>query len=347
MKILLKVILGIVFTFSMLVGSKFHTPFEILTILDKSKIRYQISSSENLKIEKNTANKLNEQDFYVDYSNKDAPELKNYRDDYDSSPGMVEFLKKTLKKLNDGDFIAARADLLQIHSKHPKNSQIMTYIGKTYENEKQFNAAKMWYENAVKNNKIDYLAHYFLAEIYYGEKKYEDAVKEITIAHVLNRNDPDIFEKLKTIYKDAGMKYKDWDFSPRYSIIKNSDGSINLEVDKDEKVWLGYMLGKAAWKYEPGYKESMLEDPKDIPELIEEKECIAGLVAFYKNRDEGDTVTIEAIDVLIKSLDNDKVTEFILYEILLKDNPMLILLMDPKFLDTVPAYIFEYRVSKI
>lgn len=347
MKILFKVILGIVFTFSVLFAQNLHMPDEIYGIMEESKLCYSMEISESLKVEKDTTTILNEHGLYIDYSSGEVPKLKSYYRDYESSPEILDLWNTAQDNFVEKKYLLAREGYLKIHSKYPKNSQILTFIGQTYETEKNYEEAKKWYKEAIKNNNIDFMAHWFLADAYFIEGKMEDAVEEITIAHILNRNNPRIFKRLKSIYENAGMKYKDWEFLPKYKMFKDDKGEIHLIIDKNEIVWHGYMTCKAVWEYEPGYKENMLKHTEEVPTILEEKECVTCLAGYYSNLKEEVEIEVEAINTYIKALENNLANAYLLYEIVLKDNPMLILMVDPNTVDVLKEYIFEYRVSKI
>jgi tetratricopeptide (TPR) repeat protein len=347
MKILFEVILGIVFTFSLLFAQDLHNPGEIYDIMENSKLCYSMEMAESLKIEKDTTPILNEHGLYVDYSSGKIPKLKSYFNDYESSPEILDLWDKAENDFDEKNYLLAREGYLKIHSKYPKNSQILTFIGQTYESEKNYEEAKKWYKEAIKNNNIDFMAHWFLADAYFLEGKIEEAVDEITIAHILNRNNPRIFKRLKIIYETAGMKYKDWEFLPKYKIFKDDKGEIHLVMDKREKVWFGYMTCKAVWEFEPGYKENMLENADEVSSVFEEKECFTSLAQYYLNLKEEEEIEVEAINTYIETFEDNLASAFLLYEIVLKDNPLLILIVDPGTINVLKKYILEYRVNKI
>ncbi len=245
-----------------------------------------------------------------------------------------------------GEMEKARNEYIKALEISPNNSQLMTFIGQTYGIEQNYEKAEEWYKKAIKANYIDYLAHWFLADIYLIKADTKKAVEKITISHILNRNNPRLFEKLTIIYNENGMRYANWKFKPLYKMSKNDDNSISLEYDPEHSEWMMYMLCKAVWAYEPGYKENMLKNAKEIPRLVEEKECLANLVIGYKNKNMDKKSDDEALNKLIEAVDNDMLSEFILYEILLKEDPSIAYKIGKKSIEKIVDYVLKFRTEK-
>lgn len=229
----------------------------------------------------------------------------------------------------------------------PGNSQLITYIGQTYEEEYNHNEAKKWYKKAIKTNRLEYLAHWFLADIHYSEGDTKEAVYEITIAHILNRNNSSVIERLLAIYSNQGIEYLNWDFDPIYELSKNEDNSISLRYDPKHSEWVSYALCKAVWAYEPGYKDNMLLDTPNIPSLVEEVECFLNVIIAFNEKYGNQKSDDEAVNRLIKAFEKNYITEFVIYEKLLIEDPLIAYLIDKESIDMVVDYILKFRTKKI
>jgi tetratricopeptide (TPR) repeat protein len=154
----------------------------------------------------------------------------------------------------------------------------MTYVGQMYGTMKNLDKALEWYKKTIEVNYIDYLAHWLLADIYKMQGKIDSAVNEVTIAMILNRNNPRLKEFQLEIYKLAKVNQADWCFAPQVEISKVND-QVKVAFDAN---WIGYAMAKALWKYEPGYKQSMgVQD--SIYSSLEDKECLLVLMAGLIN----------------------------------------------------------------
>ncbi|MBC8484742.1 MAG: hypothetical protein H8D45_01715, partial [Bacteroidetes bacterium] len=330
-----------------LYSQEYHTPEQILLLLSKSNVTYTIESVDSDDLEKTeTESKLVQHGIYL-FKDKDGHILlNNYDNDYASDQDLLEDLQKAEKYFFKGYYEDARGLYKEILEKMPQNSQMMTFIGQSYGIEKEYDKAEKWYKKAIGTNYLDYMAHWFLADIYYIKEKYKKASDEILIAHVLNRNNPRIIDKMNVILKSNNLKYQDWKFDPGCSISEESEGKISLKYDKNEEPeWMMYMLCKALWAYEPGYKESMLENTRELSRIVEEKECLTAMAMGHKNKNEDEPSKIEALKVFMKSLENGNASEYILYEIIMKENPLLPYMIEQKKINDIVKYLLQFRIE--
>ena len=329
-------------------AQELHTPAQIIQIMSESDLKYIIGDLDITTFNNSAENlPIIDHGLYIEPDQAGILQLKNYNRLYDKHSSMREILNQAEKSYLNGKMSKARKAYLKFLSAEPKNSQLMTYIGQTYGMEQEYDKAKQWYIKAIKTNFIDYLAHWLLADIYVVKGNKLDAVKEITVAHVLNRNNPRLFDKLEEIYAFAGFKYQEWKFKPIYSISKQNDSTIVLKHDAQRPEWMIYMLCKAMWTFEPGYKEKMLNTTTEIPRIVEEKECLLNLVTAYKTQHGEKKSEIEAINKILEAMEKKQLNEFILYEILLKENPLVVYSGGKKAIQEIVKYVLAFRTTKI
>jgi tetratricopeptide (TPR) repeat protein len=259
-------------------AQEYHSPAQIFKILTESKVIYNIGSLKtDLPDEKDEDLPLNQHGVYIGKNEAGQSVLKMY----ELSPDAMVYVRNGENYFQSGEMEKARTEYLNALETSPNNSQLMTFIGQTYGIDENYQKEEEWYKKAIKANYIDYLAHWFLADIYLIKADTKKTVEEITIAHVLNRNNPRLFQKLTIIYNEKGLRYTGWKFRPHYKMAKNDDNSISPEYDSEHPEWMMYMLCKAVWAHEPGYKKNMLKNAQEIPRLVEEKECLVNLVRLH------------------------------------------------------------------
>jgi len=307
-----------------------HKPTEIAKIMKDSKLNYSIDT------------------LYVDIQDKDYSNLVNEPNTYREDSGEQMLVKKmNLSKDAQTEWDAAERAFMQDNNykearKHYKNVLDIQQdyypakieMAKTFEKEGDLEKAEASYKQAISKNYVDYMPHWLMAKDYFAEKKYDEAVSEITLASVLNRNDTAILLDLGEIYAAAHLKYEDWEFTPQYKVFK---GMKENEIKVlSQKGWRGYAVGKAIWDFEPGYPESQGEHPGK-PSLIQEKECLLSLLAGQDTmKDASDDITILAVQDAkeYKLLDG-----FIYYEELLPQNPSLVYQLPNNVIKGVKNYV--------
>lgn len=345
-KIIFLLILIFVFHSAFLYSQEYHTPEQILLLLTNSNVTYSIELADSDDLEKSEVEpKLVQHGLYLVKDQEGHLLLNNYNNDYALDQDISEDLQKAEKYFFKGYYDDAREMYKEILDEMPHNSQMMTFIGQSYGIEKEYDKAEKWYKKAISANYLDYMAHWFLADIYYIEEKYEKASDEILIAHVLNKNNPRIIDKMNVILKSNNLEYKDWKFEPECSISEESEGKISLKLDKNEPEWMMYMLCKALWAYEPGYKESMLENTRELSRIVEEKECLTAMAMGHQNKNGDEPSKIEALKVYMKSLENGNASEYILYEIIMKENPLLPYMIEQKKINDIVKYLLQFRIE--
>lgn len=221
----------------------------------------------------------------------------------------------------------------------PEYYTVMTYIGQVYGIQGKKEQAKIWYLKAIESNYIDYMAHWFLADLYAETGKNDKALEEITIAQILNRNNPRIQMSLEQIYKANKLKTPEWTFHPQVLIDSTEDKTIKIQFGNN---WMGYALGKAVWLYEPGYSESMGVKRGNVS-TITERECLVMLLSTlekkaYKKNPE--------FKVLKETLDNGEMDLYIVYEVMLPKYPAIAYSLSERTINLVKDYVIKYRGGK-
>jgi tetratricopeptide (TPR) repeat protein len=312
-----------------------HSPAEILKIMEDSKLSYEINALSKPLECIDRSNNIVDQAYY---RVKNDSSITTFT--YNLKPEAKPFLDKAEKHFAQRNLDSARIYYEKVLEIDPAYYKVMTYIGQMYGSTGNLDKALEWYQKTIALNYIDYLAHWLMADIYRMQGKINEAVNEITIANVLNRNNPRLKKLQYELYDQAKLKTDDWCFNPQMEI--SSEGS-KVKVAFDE-VWIGYALPKAIWKYEPGYKESM-GVKKDQYSTLEDKECLLNLLIALKNS-KTNTKKYPDITNLKKAVDKGFINEYIIYEIVLPEKPFAASQLSEETINKIKDYILSVRYAK-
>jgi tetratricopeptide (TPR) repeat protein len=202
--------------------------------------------------------------------------------------------------------------------------------------EGDFIEAKKWYRKAIQKNHLDFMARWFLADAMLDAKDPKGALQEITVAHILNRNNPRILNSFNTIYAANKLKTPTWTFNPQYSIDSIGPKKVKVDFDGD---WLGYALVKTVWRYEPGYAESMGGTRTEIS-TNQEREALLNLML---PKDKKEIKKMPELNALQMAMDKDLINAYIFYEIILPQYPRVASNLEPAFIEEIKEYVIQVR----
>lgn len=314
-----------------LFGQTLHTPAEIFEIMDKSSVVYELHPLETQIMPVNRTNNLNVNDSY---RVEDASQIWSHEYEIDSV--TESYYKQAEAYYHEREFIKAREIYLKALEADSSFYKVMTYIGQTYGIEKDFDTAIAWYKRTIALNYIDYMAHWFLADAYKVKGDLDKALDEITIAMILNRNNPRIEKSLKSIYALKKLDTDDWTFTPQIEIESVGENNVKIAFGED---WLGYAMVKALWNFEPGYKAAMGVEEGAFSTL-EEKESLASLMVTFDKKKLKKNPEFKALQMAVET---GRIDEFIFYEIVLPEYPFVAYQLPESFINEIKDYVIEVR----
>ncbi len=317
-------------------SQKIHTPAEILKIMADSKVSYGIEMLKTKVESKDRSENINPHDCYRVQTDS-VIETRTFKPNAEATP----LFDNAETFFGSGDFDLALKFYNQALEADTSLYYIMTYIGQIYEHKRDFENVKAWYLKAINHNYIDYMAHWFLADAYFATGDLNNAVDEITIARILNRNNPRIKDAMNRIYKKAKLNSSDWSFTPQMNLIKESDTSIKIMMNDK---WIGYAMPKALWLYEPGYKASMGVH-EGVYSTLEDKECLVDLLVSLANSGKNYTNDPQ-LSVLKKATDQGYFHEYLMYEVVLPDKPFVAFQLPRESIEKIKDYILKVRSRK-
>lgn len=297
---------------------------DILKLMEQSELVYEIAVLNTPVFKRQDGRKISNQYFLNTTDNN--VELMTYS----VSPEAADTILKGENAFQSKQYDMAIKYYKQALELEPGYSQAYTLIGDAYYMLEDYRQSRANFEEAIKRNFIDYQAHWFLADLLWNLGEREQAVHEITIAHILNVNHPDIMNKLKIFRYEIQHPWKEWDFIPQYSMNKEHDKVII----KTDPIWTGYALVKAFWKYEPryaeyrygaGYKEQLFC-------TLEEREAIRALVANNDHFENIEKIIADGFDA-----------EMVFYEIGAPQTPEIMALLPKDMFNRIVEYVNAYH----
>lgn len=317
-------------------AQELHNPAELLEILEKSTFNYTLKMLEEpievddqIAINSNTFYRIKEGDGFaaveVELSEK-AQELKEEAE--------ALFQKKEYEK--------ARLLYDELLDLNPEYTKLLVYIGQTYHLQGELKKAIPFYQKAVEQNFIDYMAHWFLGRALWDLGEVEDCLASYMVAHLLNRNHPLLMKEIIKVLAANGLEYHTWKLVPQIELERKD--SINIEVAYGSG-WMGYALAKAVWQFEPSHSEEMGET-FGVPSIAQEKEALA---ALYVSSEVGDkTLKKEPFIISFKNaIEKSQIEAYILYEIFLVQQPSIAYQLSLQNFIDLSSYIIENHCSVI
>lgn len=319
--------------------NRLSTPLEILTFMEATGTHYQIEQLYGA-VPSRPAPVLPHGAFIENIAG--IEHTREYKDFWTCAAEQNFAKARAMMNTEKPNYKKVRSYYQKILKEFPNDAQIYTLVGETYLEEKQFDKARQWLQEAIRRNPIDYLAYWDIAEMYATEGNLDSAVRNITLAHIYNRNSPRLLLRLQEIYSQNQRQYlRDWAFQPQYRVYKDT-GTQSIVIVADG-AWLTYALYKAVWEFEPDYL--YIKQKQAVTDYLFHQEMEASIGTFMtfsemKKEDKRNYPSMRAFEV---ALDNEMVEEYVFYEILLVERPTIANHATPEFLERLQNYIFRVR----
>ena len=305
--------------------TKLHTPAQILKIMEQSKLTYTIDILDK-KIARHDRDSTVLHNQYYIVNNNGKLELFEYT----LNEKARNILEKAEQEFKEGNYQKALLFYKELYNMRPDYAYGLTLIGDAFFYLDQPDSAETYFLKAIAINPIDYTAHWFLADTYWKKGMGLEAINYITMAHLLNKNNPRLLGKLKYYRKQIQDPWEDWAFEPQY-LLSSEGHKIHVEVNPD---WMGYGLVKAVWKYEPGYAKSMvgLEPDEYTYNLTEEAEAVSALI-----------IANPKMKRFEKIISDGYFEEFFYYEIIAVASPEALLVIPREKLERIAEYVSRFH----
>lgn len=326
------IIASLILTVSTLgTAQKLHMPSEILDIINKSSLVYEISElKENLRPLDQSNNINNPFTYKVVEDNKIS--IKQYEIS-DEAKSIYDNAEQSFK---EGKYDEAQKLYLKTLELEPNFNHVRTYIGQIHYIKKEYTEALKWYQEAIERNQIDYMSYWFMSDTYLALGLKKKALDNILMAKILNRNNPRIQNSLVKILEENKMQYLDWKFNPQIRIDSLTDNRIRIAAKPD---WLPYAMVEAAWMFDPAFNSERNNFP-----MNRAKEGVLAMSLALK--DKKMLKKYPELKAMREALDDNQIEAYIFYEILLVEKPFIAYYITNKGIENIVKYIEKNRLKK-
>ena len=224
-------------------------------------------------------------------------------------------------------------------------------LGDTYFTERDFHSAVQWYLTSLRTDSTDYLAWRSLAQAYTAMGS-ETLAREACIwAVIYNYQDNASWKLLEDLGRRGGYTVTRRRMQKRVDILPDSRGGVRLILDEtlDEPqriAWLGYAFIRSVWLFE-GRFQRVFEAEQYSPSFREEHEALNGLLDMWLREAVTDS-TLRINPELMRVLEiaqEGYLGEYVLFEELAADNPVVMKQVSSEGLWRVREYIRRYVLT--
>ena len=329
-------------------AQKLHDPSEIFQLISDSRLKYLIEQDDDIQgVPFETPQLTPGMGLIKTPSGADSLGILELRDE--AIPHW-EKAEEAFAAKNFAEAITWYRKLLKIQ---PEYHSAYTMIGDAHFNMGQYDSARFYLEFAIEENYVDYQAHWFLASTLKKLGDDEEALHQITIAHILNPGHTILKQVLNANRKRLDRTWKEWSFAPAYELVEEMEDEVRVRFASG---WMMYSLAKALWAYEPGYVETMglTEDDVSLSALPEKEALLSFIIeqSLARNAvEEGEKdesalparEVLEMADRLAEIFEADMVELFIYYEIIGKQYPRIFSAMSPETIEHFVQYVNRYH----
>jgi tetratricopeptide (TPR) repeat protein len=313
------------------IAQKLHTPSEILSIMEKSPVAYTLQELKQPIPCHDYSSSLNDIHIYV--VNKDS---QNIAKEYSFTSQTKALYKRAESFFGEAKYDSARACYERLLKADSTLFFVYTMLGQIEEIKGNSDRSIEFFKKAISKNFYDYMAHWFLADHLVANGNFKEALNEIVLARILNRNSLRVKTSFEKILRAQKLSADDICFTPQYEVDKPAEAVII----KTQTLWMGYGMVKAVWAFEPGYKTSMGVEENSYSSL-EEREALISLYVTT-SRDKRAQKYPELV-MFNKAVDKQMLDEFLFFEIILREHPNIVYTLKPEFIQSVKKYVIEVR----
>ncbi len=313
---------------SIRVDGTLHTPQEIVKLLDQSVLSYELGvmpDSEAAALERSVDRPVLTPGLAIITDSGRSAALPQTVPD-----SLHNILTTAEDRYKSGAYAEALTLYRTLLEQAPSYYQAYVLIGDAFFAQKQFDSAASYFQIAIEKNFVDYQAHWFLADAQWERGDTAAAVKEMTIAHLLNVNHSEMRKKLKSYRLAVGRPWIERTFRPVYRLSKEGN-KVSISVPSK---WLGYALTKALWRYEPGYSEKMVGGVVDTL-LVYTKEEFEAITCTISNND--------SLKYIVDVAQSGLMEAFLDYEIVAPSHPLVMLGLSKHNFDRVVEYVNKFH----
>lgn len=223
-----------------------------------------------------------------------------------------------------------------------------TYLGRAWLFLDEPRRARAQLQRAIELNPLDYQAHMFLADTWVAEEGWREAKRGLTRAWTINPNSDAIRSRLRSVLHALDLRVRSGRLDPELAIRPTDDG-VRVEFGGERATrWLPLAACLACWRFEDRCKSRSPGD-EDPLRLEMYRECLLNQVAAVAVRLER-RVGVGADEVeLMRAVRAGYLEALVLWEVVARRTPMMMLLVTDELRAEVEAYIdrFVYASTRV
>ncbi len=232
------------------------------------------------------------------------------------SPEALRTIRAAEPSFREGNYEAAAAQYERGLRDDPKSFLLLSNLGDCHFQRGRYAEALRLYERAIEILPTDHRLWFYKGQALVHLGRRAEAIDAFVEALVLR---PRYALLLEWLAKNADVLRirveKDPLFVPRSFVRREGEG-VRLYVDAKRPHWLAFASCKALWLGEPSRSKEAHGSSRPLFSSIEERECLASLLAAYDSRRrEKGFVPEPSLDRLVEIVEGGFTDGFILYEL--------------------------------
>lgn len=323
-------------------------PDEILVILERSDIMYDLDSEDDIQATDITA-------VVQDSSLPSRPvnpfyevirdEMGQRRLKTSLPPDHVATLfQEADLAFAAKEFRAAEALYTQAVKEAPDYFKGHTFLGNTYFFLGRYDRAEQSFLRALELNPLDYQAYMFLGQTYIDMGQPGLAKRALIRAYMLNRSNPIVHRGLMMALGPLQQRVRHDRLSPRFRIVRAADDKVSLQLDRQRGLrWLALATCLACWTYEDqcNRRGPPAEDPLRLSMY---RECLINQAASIAIRNDQKRDVGPDERVFLAAVEAGFLDAIVIWEVVAQRLPAVVLLLPDKMRDSILEYIDRFVI---
>lgn len=317
-------------------AGSFRDPKQILEIIEKSKLRYEISKDSIASFDLRSVDKTPvaqaDPNWIVVKDSRGESTLKKLV----PSGCAAREDSAALEAYASQDYNAAAAGYRRSYECDRSYVKALTYLGNSFFSMGKMDSAVFWLRKAINANPDDYQARFFLSDAYLTQGKGESAYFEFVEAYLRNPNSENLRNYGKTVMKMNGKRMDEsWPVFG-FDVQRAKDGA---KISLSEMFHLPLATCLAAWMVDPEFESLRKED--DQIQQSRYKNCLANQTVYVASL-QSDGKSIDRIsEKLVAIVDRKLLGVMIVWERLARSHPESIYLLAGDVKSQIHAYVAE------
>ena len=323
---------------------KMHSAIEILSILEKSPIQYQIEVDTTIE-RVGFPRPVRQSIVYYENGNPNAVRSDGFTI-LEKNPTLKDHYIKAEEAYKSRNYADARVHYKAVIQTQPHFGRFYAYIGETYLEEGDTLNARIWVDSALRIYPRDYIANSLRGRVHdlHGEDK--QAVESHIKSLIFFRNGFSYKLYLENLLNKSNQTFDPWEFDPKFSINVIDSTTTKVSYNAITAEWMTFCSCSAIWQSEPKYVLEQGIDTADFKAktIAQAKECLFATASSWFDNNLNPRFDIKPARALSKAMQNKAYQDYLYFEVILPQIPLLIHYMNQESVDSFVSYVKNYHV---